>query len=72
MPATFTIVRNAAGEQFIVSNKVKNSAGVSFDVANTVKRADGNSFLIFADPPLNKNVPTGKVFTATSDRVFIV
>lgn len=66
---TYAVVKNAAGDKFLVSNTVKNAAGSEFDVANDVKDADGNLFTVFSTTPL---VLAGEVrFVASAARRFV-
>ena len=70
---TVTVVKNAAGEKFVVSNKVKNAAGTEFDVANDVKDSDANPFTIFGTSiETELDEAACRTFDVTSDREFIV
>ena len=69
--SSYTIVKNAAGEQFIVTNRVRDSAGPYVNVATAVNDSDGNAFEIFA-ASVEALALTGKTFAPAQSRVFVI
>jgi hypothetical protein len=65
---TVAVVKNSAGEMFIVHNTVRNSAGSVFMVDNYAYNAAGDPFLIFTD---TVDVTPQEIFQTTVHRGFV-
>lgn len=68
---TYTIAKNAAGEQFIVTNAVKGSAGPIVNVNAEAQDSDGNAFEVFASS-VEALALTGKTFAPAQSRIFVI
>jgi len=68
---SYTVVKNSAGTEFVVSNTVKNSIGALIPVTTDVNDSDGNPFTIF-DTGVYANPLTGKTFYVTHNRLFVI
>jgi len=67
---TFAYVSPASGAGTMVPNICRNAAGGFFQLSNFVKNSSGTNFLVFRNV-VPTTTPTGQIFTATDERVFI-
>lgn len=70
--STYAVVKNAAGDPFIVSNRARGSSGAWVNNLNSeVLRSDGTAFLVFAST-ISAPSLSDKTFYTVPNRIFYV